>query len=519
LPIEGITTLQNNICGAAFHNSLERYPPPKCHVQTRKLVLQQILQWLEAPSQESILWLHGPAGSGKSAIAQTVAEYTENTELAASFFFSRGHAGRDTVQRLWATIAYRVAISIPVLRHNIGTAVMDNPDVFFTNVENQLQKLVVEPFRSYESQITDMPQKLPSLVIIDGLDECKGDLDQCVFLHSISAVINTHRLPFRFMITSRPEPHIRRAFTGPNLQHIYFRVILDDLLDPRTDIITFLRSEFERIHDDRPHTMACIPRPWPSTDVIQTLAERAGGQFIYAATALKFINDEDYRPTDQLQLVLDASNPAAFSDLDKLYQQILSTSTNIPLLLHILGCILVAQDTISTSEIEHILNLPVGDVHLASRRVHSILDIPDSPGDPIKIFHKSLPDFFFNPDRAGVYYISAQLCHLNMARGCLHWVKHQALNATGDGRKFWRHLPSGTTLVPRGIPRTYANRYWAVHCYNVEPPKEEISLLLLSLDDLSWSALLPYSGYDGDNSGKLHIAIKWLKVILDKFSV
>ncbi|TFK35769.1 hypothetical protein BDQ12DRAFT_560347, partial [Crucibulum laeve] len=77
------------------HDSYERDPAPRCHPETRRDVRSLISQWLTAtpistdnPSSR-ILWLHGPAGAGKSAIAQSIAQDCAQTRrLAASFFFS-----------------------------------------------------------------------------------------------------------------------------------------------------------------------------------------------------------------------------------------------------------------------------------------------------------------------------------------------------------------------------------------------------------------------------------------------
>jgi hypothetical protein len=175
-------------------------------------VLERISQWIRASDQESsILWLHGPAGAGKSAIAQTVAEgCSEGKELVATFFFSRGKPGRDTAAKLWATLAFQMSLCIPPLREGVGMAMIDNPSIFHKSLDVQLQKLLIEPLRSL-----DIPPRSPFLVVVDGLDECKGDSDQCHILSSISTIINTHNLPFRFLIASRPEPHIRRAFDSP----------------------------------------------------------------------------------------------------------------------------------------------------------------------------------------------------------------------------------------------------------------------------------------------------------------
>ena len=254
--------------------------------------------------------------------------------------------------------------------------------------------------------------------------------------------------------------------------------------------------------------MASVPRPWPSESEIRHLAERSGGQFIYASTILKFIDDENHRPADQLKLVQDASGSTAFTELDQLYQQILSTCMNIPLLLRIIGCILIAEDTLSAPEIEILLNISEGGVRPTLCRMHSILDIPDISTQPIRVLHTSLADFIFNPDRSGDYYVSAEKCHSEMALGCLRWAQLQASEAAQNSVSIWR-IPAGTIFVPP-IQHTYARRYWALHC-SMAKPKHEISLHLIDSDDFLLSVLLPCS--DGfANVHKIRITIQWLKV-------
>ncbi|KAF8347570.1 hypothetical protein F5887DRAFT_35858 [Amanita rubescens] len=80
--------LKSHISEAAMYDSLARYPPPKCHPKTRKKVLKIISDWIDdSYPRQRIMWLNGPAGAGKSAIAQTVAERYKDSRLAASFFF------------------------------------------------------------------------------------------------------------------------------------------------------------------------------------------------------------------------------------------------------------------------------------------------------------------------------------------------------------------------------------------------------------------------------------------------
>ncbi|KAF8987844.1 hypothetical protein BDQ17DRAFT_1258173, partial [Cyathus striatus] len=87
---------------------------PKCHPETRTAVINDIMSWVDSKnSKEKIMWLRGPAGAGKSTIAQTVAEKCDKeNKLVSSFFFSRS-AGRDDGHKLVPTIASEMMIAIP----------------------------------------------------------------------------------------------------------------------------------------------------------------------------------------------------------------------------------------------------------------------------------------------------------------------------------------------------------------------------------------------------------------------
>jgi len=74
----------------ALHDSMAHFPPPKCHPQTHEMVLKIIMDWVKNPHpQQPMIWLNGPAGAGKSAIAQMIAGRCLGKQLAASFFFLR----------------------------------------------------------------------------------------------------------------------------------------------------------------------------------------------------------------------------------------------------------------------------------------------------------------------------------------------------------------------------------------------------------------------------------------------
>ncbi|KAF9011377.1 hypothetical protein BDQ17DRAFT_1217364, partial [Cyathus striatus] len=87
----------------AIHDSGVQYDAPKCHPDTRKQLLNDIRQWIREPDKETgILYLHGPAGAGKSCIARSACQQAEHDgTLCASFFFWRGSQDRNNANKLF----------------------------------------------------------------------------------------------------------------------------------------------------------------------------------------------------------------------------------------------------------------------------------------------------------------------------------------------------------------------------------------------------------------------------------
>jgi Cdc6-like AAA superfamily ATPase len=138
-----------------------------------------------------ILWLHGPAGAGKSAIAQTLCQKLEEEgRLGASFFFKREHPSRGHAKRLFATIAYQLALVVPDLNRHISQSVETNPSLVDKSLSTQLRKLIVEPCQQSTSTHT-------LIVVIDGLDECEDQKVQQEMLCSIGRAITEQQLPRR----------------------------------------------------------------------------------------------------------------------------------------------------------------------------------------------------------------------------------------------------------------------------------------------------------------------------------
>ncbi len=90
-------------------------------------------------TNELIMWLHGPAGAGKSAIAQRIAELCHEADrLLASFFFSKSDSRRNRADLLFPTIAYQIACAFPGARALIEQEITRDPLIFTRSLESQM---------------------------------------------------------------------------------------------------------------------------------------------------------------------------------------------------------------------------------------------------------------------------------------------------------------------------------------------------------------------------------------------
>ncbi|KIM37667.1 hypothetical protein M413DRAFT_47349, partial [Hebeloma cylindrosporum] len=316
--------LFSSISSGAFHNSAERYDAPKCHPQTRLAILEKIMNWIKDvtnPQSPRFMWIYGPAGSGKSAIAQTIAEICEKEGIIiASFFFSRTVAERNNEGSLIPTLVYQIYLAITEIRDFITTAVEHDPTILSRSLDAQIRALLVEPLSFSPVQLT------PKLIIIDGLDECVSPKAQKCILQTLAAAAAQLNHSVRFLVASRPEQVIRTSFNAPTLSGITMGVPLDETYKPNADIKMFLNSRFSEIKEDHP-SGAFLPEIWPPKGVVDTLVTKSSGQFIYASTVMKFIESHHHRPTDRLKIILGVSKSGAdapFAELDAVYHHVLS---------------------------------------------------------------------------------------------------------------------------------------------------------------------------------------------------
>ncbi|TFK27528.1 hypothetical protein FA15DRAFT_666365 [Coprinopsis marcescibilis] len=419
---DGIKILCDYIAVEALHNSMERFDAPRCQEETRTVVQEDIMTWalrlwIAVNDPTLFLWLTGAAGTGKSAIMQTIAEKCDKDAiLAASFFFCHRSSERDNTSKFIATLAYQIATNIPAVRKHVAAAVTNDVLIFKKSLEAQMEALI---FRPMELAIEEHPVaslNWPKVILIDGLDECKGENHRQHILTVLHDNLASRRLPFRVVLASRPELPMRDFFSDDGIGGSWTRhIVLNESYNPGADIRLYLCSSFALIRAKH-----CIEISWPSNDAIDALVDKASGHFIYATTVIKFIDDPSCRPKQNLDLILSLKpvnkcNP--YAPLDAIYTAILkecpSPKESILTLKIALGLRLAddmdahrrSSARLRAHDINQFLMLQPSDVTRLFGKLHSLMSIPawgpEAKSASYDVYHKSLPDFLADISRCG----------------------------------------------------------------------------------------------------------------------
>jgi len=386
--------------------------------------------WIEDGQRTCFIkWLYGPAGSGKSAIAQTIAEICHELGLlAASFFWSRTAAGRNSEERLAASLAYQLGVFFPDVQDHIEQAVERDPSLFSRSLDAQMESLILEPLKKLfagpgtGSPVHTGPSKL---IILDGLDECSTREAQQRILKAVAQLVQKSPIPFIVLIASRPEQAIRDSFSTNPLLSMTVRLALDNTYRPDDDIKLFLVESFESIKST--HTLgSLLPLIWPTEKDIDQLVRKSSGQFIYASTVVKFVSSPRRRPHEQLNIILGVAavgTETPFAELDALYSFILGAVEDLPKVLDLL-CFVFFEFGLEMSTYEELLSYTPGDIQLILIDMHSVMYVPrvGDDGLTIGVIHASLEDYLMDPDRSGNFYIGEAKARARIVQHFLRYI-------------------------------------------------------------------------------------------------
>ncbi|KAG9313821.1 hypothetical protein JVU11DRAFT_4586 [Chiua virens] len=428
-----------------------RYAPEKeCLPGTRESLLREICDILNNPDEDAprVCLLTGVAGSGKSAVAHSIARlYDDQERLGSSFCFSKADVAGRNPKNLFSTIARDLADHDPQYKSILLGVVKDNRSLRTSTFPSEhIERLIVRPGRALHTIG-------PLVVVVDALDE-SGDRDaRHQLLVALSKHITERNLPtnLRFLITTRPESDILAALSSSS--HVALKHMGD-------------------ISDD-----------------------------VWAATACKFIRGigaEGLTPPKRLKIVLRNNNPATTRSIDELYEGILGQLFVVDdaqeSFREVMAIVLALQEPLSLNSLSALFDSNSGpNVRSIIKPMGSLLDGVLNEDKPIRPLHTSFRDFLLEKSRSSTFHVPILSQHSIMLGrallACMRKMLMFNICDLRDSRLFNAAVPNLSIQVTKAIPQhlSYACRYWMDHFADIDCTPD-----LLNEITLFFKTHLPY---------------------------
>ena len=499
-----------------------------CLKGTRKEVLWEIECWLNSKQSQRVFWLNGLAGTGKSTIAQTFAETSfADGKLGASFFCSRDSEDRSNLQMIFPTLAFQLAYQYPLFRKELLQVLRAHRDVGQESLCSQMEKLIVGPLK-----VT----RIPTLIIIDALDECKDKEPASTILSILSRYVD--RIPdIKFFITGRPESRIRSGFRleslAPLTEVLKLHEVKPEIVD--NDIELFFRTQLVSLAKNRSDCASI--GDWPSSSDVDILCKKAAGFFIYAATVVKFIDSEFDPLTERLSLITSLPQSTVEegkSGVDQLYTKVLEqafhnvhqdNSQQYLRFQTMVGTVLLIFNPLSINGLSELLGYGTDQICSTMRPLHSLLLVPENTEGPIHIFHKSFPDFLMDPDRCWDrrFFVEPAGHHTEILLACLRLIgKRLKKNICNlDDHAVLSEVKDLSTRKKThiGDALEYASQFWTKHLLGIPASSSHVKEVQKAIDKffsvhfLHWIEVLALTGNLGVGVYAMNDIEKWYNLV------
>jgi hypothetical protein len=349
------------------------------------------------------------------------------------------------------------------------------------------------------------------LLVIDALDECGSEADRKILMQVLSKGFSDLPSFIRVMIVSRPEIDIQLALGS----HSHVRPYPLDIGSAINsgDLLEFVRHRLEEIRTRD----GFLGADWPGGDKINSLADGAGGLFIWASTACLYIEsyDPDQRLSELINKDQESNSSRPFAQLDSLYATGLqsSGSWNDPSFSsdcrNILGVILCTRVPLSYSVIDALLLLPQNK---PSRKIIShlrcVLNVSET--EEIRILHPSFHDYLTERCRVEPWSIDPELHNKELALRCIRLLDNKLRENICD--MTLPYLGQHATL-PEAV--SYACKFWIEHaCLILDVTDDIVNQMydFLVKHLLHWMEVLAILKSHDRTIRLIHDLIEWLRV-------
>ncbi|ETW77087.1 hypothetical protein HETIRDRAFT_174269 [Heterobasidion irregulare TC 32-1] len=472
-----VTRILNEVQGLAADINLDDIPyandasfdeTKACQVGTRVQILDDIAKWVNEDDAPRILFLSGAAGTGKSAIAHTIAHrFKKMNRLGSSFCFVRGRTDRGP-DKLFSTVARDLADFDQGIRCALHEVVKDNKALRVTSkVSQQFDNLLLKPLEK-------LTIAGPLVIVIDALDECGDAKTRKDLLRDLAHKTKALPTNFRILLTSRPEADIEDVFHASD--HVLVKSMEDLSSSTEADINLYINA-----HLGDPDISDI------DNECKRVLVAKCEGLFQWASVACEFIKglgEPGSTHRERFDLIVQGKTDEAWP-LDSLYRTVLdhlfrtANTTVMNRFKLVMSLVLTAFEPLSVQSLEEILRaakdgipgfkdgIPGFKASIILRYMGSLLS-GVAGKDGVRPLHTSFRDFLLDPSRSADFYIDTSNTHAEFTVASLSIMKTQLsfnvchLKSSHVANK---DIPDLADRIDRYIPAhlSYCCRSWVNH--------------------------------------------------------
>ncbi|KAJ7311536.1 hypothetical protein DFH08DRAFT_452942 [Mycena albidolilacea] len=413
---------------------------------------------------EQIYFLADVVGSGKTALAHSIAQECSDCNLLASSFFFDCKVGRTNPRDFISNLARDLGSRFPEVSTYISLALRADPNLALSQPVSRLFKeLILEPV--IQSGIPG-----PIVVVIDALHEVETPEIQNILRTQITNLSGQ----FRVFVTSRPEHNVLRSL-GPAITPHDLAIHKSA---NRADMNTYVTHKLEEIRSEH-HEL----ENWPDRQLVKTLLDRAEGLFIWIATICDYISHHIYPDKileDLLKTMREFQLPPE-EKMDALYSTIMAVcpwhdAYFVDGYQQVVGIMAVEKMPLTVDGLQKLHDsLPKSMLRVKAivDKLASLITGSTSLNQPIQILHGSFREYI--TQRApGNHRIFVEQHNAQLALTCLHILTKLPVEIIKFG---YLNSSKGSGVPDMEIDFTeeqlYALEFWLAHitdCNFVNPP-------------------------------------------------
>ena len=249
------------------------------------------------------------------------------------------------------------------------------------------------------------------------------------------------------------------------------------------------------------------------------MCKKAAGFFIYTSTVVKFVASENNPLAEQLALITslpESMDKEGKSGVDQLYTAVLQqafsrTHTDMDQQYHhfqtVVGTVLLLFNPLSIQGLSELMGCSIQRARSTVRSLHSLLLIPEDIEDPVRVFHKSFPDFLTSSDRCQDKQLLVQPTdhHAKILLACLRLMEERLKKniCNLDDYAVPREVEDFTTHKKAYIGNAleYACQFWTRHLLEIPSSSPDIEEVERKIEKffrvhlLHWIEVLALTGH------------------------